>query len=132
MGWVESVDERNAQSPVTVDIVPKTDCSVGVVITYKSFVSKIIFKWEGKKNESCVCNCRFFLNKTNNTISSSKQSYILSYTYFSHILNPKTTSLNKNMLMFQMNGKLEIQEPRRNSCNVSKVLYNEWKYKIYL
>lgn len=47
MGWVESVDERNAQSPVTVDIVPKTDCSVGVIITYKSFVSKIIFKWEG-------------------------------------------------------------------------------------
>lgn len=62
MGWVESVDERNAQSPVTVDIVLKTDCSVGVVITYKSFVSKIIFKWEGNEKESCVCNCKFFLN----------------------------------------------------------------------
>lgn len=30
------------------------------------------------------------------------------------------------MLMFQMNGKLELQELISNSCNVSND--NEWKY----
>lgn len=42
--------------------------------------------------------------------------------YHSQLLQsylPPTTSLNQNMLMFQMNGKLELQELISNSCNVS-------------